>query len=94
MNRNSSITHETIARRAYQIWEEAGRHDGTETTHWLQAEKELYSQHDAAGKTKADPARPVEPPVSGKHVPEHASHSTNYVHPGVTTDSLHHVRNR
>jgi hypothetical protein len=92
MNSNSSITHETVARRAYQIWEENGRQDGTETKHWLQAESELAAQHEAAGKGKSEPARPVEPRPSGKHAPEQARHSTNYVHPGVTTDSLHHAR--
>jgi hypothetical protein len=92
MKSHPSITHETIARQAYKIWEEAGRRDGTETTHWLQAEKELSAQHAAAGNTNADPSRPVEPPLSGKHSPELARHSTNYVHPGVTTDSLHHAR--
>ena len=79
MNTTSSISHESISRRAYQLWEEAGRPDGNHTDHWLQAERDLQSLQ---AKTFAAP----------KHVPEKAPHSTNYTHPGVTTDSLHHQR--
>jgi hypothetical protein len=32
---------DTIARKAYQIWEAAGRPNGRELEHWLQAEAEL-----------------------------------------------------
>jgi hypothetical protein len=92
MNNASLISHENIARRAHQIWEETGRSDGNETLHWLQAEKELSRQSEQDDKAKADPRKSVEPPLSGKHAPELSPHSTNYVHPGVTTDSLHHVR--
>jgi Protein of unknown function (DUF2934) len=94
MNTISLITHESIARRAYQIWEEAGRHDGTDTPHWLQAERELSAQQATSGEINVDRVRSVEPPLSGKHASEQPKHSTNYAHPGVTTDSLHHVRNR
>ena len=48
MNLNPSISHENIARRAFQIWEETGRRDGNERAHWLQAERELHAHH---GKT-------------------------------------------
>lgn len=34
-------THEQIARRAYAIWEEAGRPEGRSVEHWLAAEREL-----------------------------------------------------
>jgi hypothetical protein len=94
MNSISLITHENIARRAHQIWEESGRKDGNETIHWLQAERELRAHDGSAEEAKADRGKSVEPPVSGKHTSEQIRHSTNYVHPGVTTDSLHHVRNR
>jgi hypothetical protein len=94
MNSVSSITHEKIARRAYQIWEENGRRDGYETTHWLQAERELCAHRGSTGEAKADRGTLVEPPISGKHSSEQIRHSTDYIHPGVTTDSLHHVRNR
>ena len=92
MNSVSLITHESIARRAYQIWEETGRRDGNETMHWLKAERELRAHHESTGDAKADRGRSVEPPDSGRHSSEHIQHSTDYVHPGVTTDSLHHVR--
>ena len=94
MNSASLITHENIARRAHQIWEETGRQDGNETIHWLQAERELSAPFEPTGDAKADRGKSVEPPISGKHSSEQIRHSTNYVHPGVTTDSLHHVRNR
>jgi hypothetical protein len=95
MNKVSPISHESIARRAHQIWEEAGRREGNETLHWLQAEKELREQDESARAAKAAlHGNSVEPPASGKHTLEQSRHSTNYVHPGVTTDSLHHLRKR
>jgi hypothetical protein len=80
MNSTSIVSHESIARRAYHLWEESGRQDGNETAHWQQAERELHAA--SAGTAAA------------KHVPEKAQHSADYVHPGITTDSLHHHRNR
>jgi hypothetical protein len=92
MNESSSVNHENIARRAHQIWEAAGRPDSDELAHWLQAERELRAHGESAGEVKGDRRNSVEPPPSGKHAPEHSPHSSNYVHPGVTTDSLHHAR--
>jgi hypothetical protein len=92
MNESSSVNHESIARRAHQIWEATGRQDGDDTMHWLQAEKELSARREPAGEVKSDRGTSVEPHVPGKHVTEQSRHSTNYVHPGVTTDSLHHSR--
>jgi hypothetical protein len=94
MNSPSSITHENIARRAHQIWEETGRPGGDEALHWLQAERELHALHVSTGEAKPGRGKSVEPPIPGKHSSQQTPHSTNYVHPGVTTDSLHHVRNR
>ena len=51
MSLNPSISHEDIARRAYQIWEETGRRDGNETAHWLQAKRELRARHGKTGET-------------------------------------------
>jgi uncharacterized Zn finger protein len=93
MNLNPSISHENIAQRAYQIWEETGRRDGNETAHWLQAERELHAQHGETGEVDSARGKSVEPPVARRHAHEIIPHSTNYAHPGVTTDSLHHVRN-
>jgi hypothetical protein len=95
MHKVSPISHESIARRAHQIWEETGWRDGNETLHWLQAEKELRAQDESAREAKAAlHGKSVEPPPSGKHTPEQGRHSAPYVHPGVTADSLHHLRKR
>ena len=91
---NSPVSHESIARRAHQIWEDTGRGDGSETENWLQAEKELHARHEKAVGVDSARGNRVEPPAAGRHAPEKARHSTDNVHPGVTTDSLHHVRNR
>ena len=82
MNPLSSTSHESISRRAYHLWEEAGRPDGRHEEHWHQAERDLEAL-DARASANGN--------RSG-HVPEKARHSTNYVHPGVSTDSLHHHR--
>src|ERR1035438_8200641 len=49
MNLSPSISHENIARRAYQIWDETGRRDGNETAHWLQAERDLHTRPQKTG---------------------------------------------
>jgi hypothetical protein len=94
MNPIPSISHEDVSRRAYQIWQEAGQPDGNDTAYWLQAERELRAQHGKTGEVDAARGKSVEPPVAAKHVPGKTPHSTDYAHPGVTTDSLHHQRNR
>jgi len=50
MNLNPSNSHENIARRAYQIWEETGRRVGDETAHWLQAKRELHALDGKTGE--------------------------------------------
>ena len=53
-----------IRRRAYQIWEREGQHDGGHEAHWQQAEQELRAEdlrerekgNDASGQTVAGPA--------------------------------------
>jgi len=94
MNSTALISHEAIARRAHQLWDEAGQPDGRDTAHWRQAESELHAQlretdsgAGARGKSKG-------PSIAAKPIPATAPHSTDYVHPGITTDSLHHHRNR
>ncbi len=94
MSSTHSPRHEDISRRAYQIWEETGRGEGNDTGHWLQAERELQAQHPKTGANGDARGRSVEPPLAGKHVAEKPPHSTDYVHPGVTTDSMHHLRQR
>ncbi len=38
---DTSAAAETISRRAYELWEQEGRPDGSDLRHWLQAEQEL-----------------------------------------------------
>jgi hypothetical protein len=40
------ISHEQIALRAYEIYQERGGSDGADLDDWLQAERELQSQRD------------------------------------------------
>jgi hypothetical protein len=86
MNSTSPISHESISRRAYQIWEQGGQLDGNETEHWLRAEHELHTQHEKTERTDGASA--------ANRISKKAPHSTDYAHPGVTTDSLHHHRIR
>jgi hypothetical protein len=93
MNPIPSVSHAAIEQRAHQIWQQAGQPDGNETAHWLQAERELQAQHENTSGAEGDRAKAaVSHPA--RHIPEKAPHSANYAHPGVTTDSLHHQRNR
>jgi len=94
MNSTSIVGHESIARRAHQIWEASGRPGGNETAHWLQAERELHEATVSTAHGEGARRPSVEPAAAAKHVPEKARHSADYIHPGVTTDSLHHHRNR
>jgi hypothetical protein len=89
-----SVSHSDIAHRAHQIWQEAGHPDGNDTAHWLQAEKELNALHAKAAGANGVHGTSAIPAPAVKHVPERSAHSANYAHPGVTTDSLHHQRNR
>jgi hypothetical protein len=92
MNPTHAVSHEKIAMRAHRIWEEAGRPHGCETEHWLQAERELQAQGDGKAKLDGSHRGSVEPMPAAKHSAPKAPHSSDYVHPGVTTDSLHHRR--
>lgn len=38
-----ALIHETIAARAYELWEKNGRPDNQALDHWLNAERELLS---------------------------------------------------
>ncbi len=44
-------SHEEIARRAYQFWEERGKPHGSDEEDWHRAERELRHQSDAPGDT-------------------------------------------
>jgi len=92
MNSSPSVCHEEIARRAHQIWRDAGHPDGLASAHWLQAESELHAQSGAASGEKSPRKKSEVQPAGAKHAQGRARHSSDYVHPGVTTDSLHHQR--
>lgn len=38
------VTHETIAKRAYELYERGQYQDGHALTHWLEAEREIVSR--------------------------------------------------
>ena len=38
---NCKSAHDDVARRAYQLWEAAGRPQGKDMEYWLQAEAEI-----------------------------------------------------
>lgn len=40
----TNITKEEISRRAYEIWEKAGRPTGCEAKHWAEAERQLRAE--------------------------------------------------
>jgi len=93
MTSTPSVTHSEIAQRAHQIWQQAGQPDGNDSAHWLQAERELQAQNEKSAGAEVDRGKSAVSHAA-RHLPEKAPHSTNYAHPGVTTDSLHHQRNR
>lgn len=37
----AAATHEEIARRAYELWEQSGHDEGNDRNHWLEAERQL-----------------------------------------------------
>jgi hypothetical protein len=49
----SGPSHEEIARRAHQLWEERGKPHGTHEEDWHRAEHELRRQSDAPGDTRS-----------------------------------------
>ena len=91
MNPLSSISQESISRRAYHLWEEAGRPHGRHEEHWHQAERDLQALHAKTSDVNGNRGDTVQP-AAGNHGTEKVPHSTNYVHPGVSTDSLRHHR--
>ena len=54
---STNVIHETIAARAYEMWEEHGKPDGEADAHWLAAEREQVTGHQ-----ESEPVKPL--PVS------------------------------
>ena len=59
----------TISRRAYLLWEKAGRPQGRDTEFWLQAETQLRTESAAPAPAAAQPAKQV---LSTPATPTHA----------------------
>jgi hypothetical protein len=45
-------THDEITQRAQTLWEQAGRPEGRDTEHWLQAERELRKEREQAAQVR------------------------------------------
>jgi hypothetical protein len=64
-----SPTHEEIAVRAYEIFEERGAIPGDDVSHWLEAEQELNHAAEAQNEVHAKPEpRLVDSPISAPAV--------------------------
>ena len=50
---NPEPSHEAIAQRAYEFWEERGRPEGTQEEDWFRAQDELRNQSGDAGVERA-----------------------------------------
>lgn len=61
MNANSPA-HDAIARRAYELWEQAGQPAGRDQEFWLRAEAEVTAPPRAAAAVPPVIAPPVIPP--------------------------------
>ncbi len=48
------LTHEMIAKRAYEIWCGKGRPAGTEERNWFEAEQQLFEASDELGGPHSD----------------------------------------
>jgi hypothetical protein len=44
--------YDEIAKRAYELWEIAGKPEGQETEQWLQAEKDIMQRSESKGSAK------------------------------------------
>ncbi len=67
----TSPSSDTIARRAYELWEQAGRPDGRDQEFWLCAEAELTAPASAAGAPPIIALPPAAPPPSTGPLPPH-----------------------
>lgn len=94
MSTTAAPSHEDTSRRAYELWEKAGRPGDDGAAHWHRAERELRDGLALAAEAALTRGKSVEPTHPGKHAAERAPHSADYRHPGVATDALHHHRNR
>jgi hypothetical protein len=62
---------ETIAERAYSLWEQAGQPTGRDEEFWLRAETELAAAAGTEGAPSIIAPPPVTPPASAGALPPH-----------------------
>lgn len=55
-SQSREISHDSIAERAYHLWERDGRPQGRDQTHWYDAERELRDASDPAESRSASDA--------------------------------------
>jgi H+-transporting ATPase len=55
MTHETRLTHDQIAARAYDLYEQSGRRDGQDIDHWLRAERELRAEQTNARPITAPP---------------------------------------
>jgi hypothetical protein len=51
-----NVSHESIARRAYEIWQTEGCPDGRDMEHWLRALSELKAQSNGTEREREEEA--------------------------------------
>ena len=54
MSAHTSVPQDEIARRAYEIWEQAGKPDGRDQEFYHQAERELEQEPETAKEVPED----------------------------------------
>jgi hypothetical protein len=85
---NSAAPSDLISRRAYELWEQEGRPEGSDLRHWLQAEQELGagasngSTHQEAGMNTSslntgDDVRPLQGTRAGAAVSRGGKRGSN-----------------
>lgn len=67
----TSPSPDTVARRAYELWEHAGRPNGRDQEFWLRAEAELTATRSAAGVPPVIMPPPPLPPATPAALPPH-----------------------
>ena len=65
-----------IRKRAHQLWEEAGRPNGSHLEHWLQAEKELLLNSAAAAPLTDAAQQPAGKTKTGSSAPKASKKSS------------------
>jgi hypothetical protein len=60
----SKPTHDEIARKAYQLWQDRGRLHGTDTEIWLEAEHALAAESDRSSAKASTPTTIKAPPTA------------------------------